>query len=77
MPAFSVGEFWKDSVGSLNSYIDKFGHQFSLFDTPLHYNFKAAAEAGRDYDIRKIWDGSLVQSRAVDAVTLVGEQTST
>ncbi|KAF7982385.1 hypothetical protein HWV62_28469 [Athelia sp. TMB] len=68
---FAVGEFWKDSLDSLNTYLDTFGNQFSLFDTPLHYNFKAAAEAGRDYDIRQIWDGSLVQSRAVDAVTVV------
>ena len=42
--------------------------QFSVFDVPLHYNFKEAADAGRDYDIRKVWDGTLVQARPVDAV---------
>jgi alpha-amylase len=42
--------------------------QFSVFDAPLHYNFKEAADAGRDYDIRKVWDGTLVQARPVDAV---------
>ena len=42
--------------------------RFSIFDAPLHYNFKEAADAGRNYDIRKIWDGTIVQSRPVDAV---------
>ncbi|KZP22109.1 glycoside hydrolase family 13 protein [Athelia psychrophila] len=68
---FVVGEFWKDSLDALNTYLDTFGSQFSLFDTPLHYNFKAAADAGRDYDIRQIWDGSLLQVRPTDAVTVV------
>lgn len=68
---FAVGEFWKDSLDSLNTYLDTFGNQFSLFDTPLHYNFKAAAEAGREYDLRQIWDGALVQTRPLDAVTVV------
>ena len=35
---------------------------------PLHYNFKQAADAGRDYDIRRIWDGTVVQARPIDAV---------
>jgi len=66
-----VSQFWKDSLDSLHKYLDDMGDQFSIFDTPLHYNFKEASAAGPNYDLRKIFDGSLVQSRPMDAVTLV------
>lgn len=70
--AFSVGEFWKDSVDSCLKYLGAFGdEQFSLFDAPLHYNFKEAGDGGDNYDLRKIFDGSIVQARPIDAVTLV------
>ncbi|KAG8979434.1 hypothetical protein FRC05_008420 [Tulasnella sp. 425] len=68
---FCVGEFWKDSLDSLSTYLSKFGQQFSVFDTPLHYNFKDASERGENYDLRSIWDGTLVKNRPLDAVTLV------
>ncbi|KAL7415245.1 glycoside hydrolase superfamily [Mrakia frigida] len=68
---FCVGEFWKDSLESLKSYTGSLGTQFSVFDTPLHYNFKEAGEAGNGFDMRKIFDGTVVQSNPIDAVTLV------
>lgn len=68
---FAVGEFWKDSLDSLTGYLDRFDTQFSIFDTPLHYNFKEASDGAENFDLRKIFDGSLVQARPLDAVTLV------
>ncbi|CDZ98132.1 alpha-amylase [Phaffia rhodozyma] len=68
---FCVGEFWEDSLGSLENYVDTLGTQFSVFDCPLHYNFKEAGERGAEFDMRQIWDGTIVQSRPIDAVTLV------
>lgn len=71
-PVFGVGEFWKDSSDACLQYLgDLKGQQFSLFDAPLHYNFKEAGDAGQDYDLRKIFDGTLVQARPMDAVSLV------
>lgn len=66
-----VGEFWKDDIDTINKYLDRMGTQFSVFDAPLHYNFKEAGEAGVNYDLRKIFDGTLTQARAMDSVTLV------
>ncbi|KIO30364.1 glycoside hydrolase family 13 protein [Tulasnella calospora MUT 4182] len=63
---FCVGD-----LESLNAYLDRLGQQFSVFDTPLHYNFKEASDRGENFDLRRIWDGSLVSNRPVDAVTLV------
>ncbi|CAK5272794.1 unnamed protein product, partial [Mycena citricolor] len=68
---FAVGEFWKDSLDDLETYLNGLGTQFSVFDAPLHYNFKEAGDRGRDYDMRAIWDGTVVQKRPIDAVTLV------
>ncbi|CAE6402173.1 unnamed protein product [Rhizoctonia solani] len=68
---FAVGEFWKDSLEDINNYLNKLGTQFSVFDAPLHYNFKEASEAENNYDLRQIFDGTLVKSRPTDAVTLV------
>jgi alpha-amylase len=65
---FAVGEFWKDSVEALESYLNQLGTQFSVFDAPLHYNFKAAADRGAEYDLRQIWDNTIVKLRPVDAV---------
>ena len=42
--------------------------QFSVFDAPLHYNFKAASDRGVDYDLRAIWDNTVVKNRPIDAV---------
>ncbi|KAL1405244.1 hypothetical protein Q8F55_008870 [Vanrija albida] len=69
--AFCVGEFWKDSVPALDKYLNGLGTQFSVFDTPLQGNFKEAGDAKAGYDLRKIFDNTLVQSRPIDAVTLV------
>ncbi|KZW03954.1 putative alpha-amylase [Exidia glandulosa HHB12029] len=68
---FAVGEFWKDSTESLDNYLNSLGTQFSVFDTPLHYKFKEAGDAGHDYDLRKIFDDTVVQMRPIDAVTIV------
>jgi alpha-amylase len=65
---FAVGEFWKDSVEDLDSYLNQLGTQLSIFDVPLHFNFKEAAERGPDYDLRAIWDNTIVKLRPVDAV---------
>ncbi|EIW72207.1 alpha-amylase [Tremella mesenterica] len=69
--AFCVGEFWKDSVDTLVAYVEGLGTQFSCFDSCLQANFKEAGEARENYDIRKIFDNTLVQRRPIDAVTLV------
>jgi alpha-amylase len=44
--------------------------QFSLFDCPLVYNFSHASKT-ESADLRKIFDGTLVQSKPINAVTLV------
>lgn len=70
---FSVGEYmhWDQEV--LNNYLHQIDSGSSLLDTPLHYNFHNCSKAHGDYDLRRIFDGTLVQTNPVKAVTFVDD----
>ncbi len=68
---FAVGEYWNADLGELNGWIDATKGQIRLFDVPLHYKFFQASKMGRDYDLSKIFDGTLVQHNPLMAVTFV------
>jgi alpha-amylase len=68
---FGVGEYWSYEVEALHSFIDTTNGRVKLFDAPLHYNFHIASQSGNSYDMRKIFDGTLVQDQPTLAVTLV------
>ncbi|KAK3939238.1 alpha-amylase [Diplogelasinospora grovesii] len=67
---FFVGEYWKDSLDDMRGYLDRMGKKFSLFDTPLVYNFSEISK-GNGADLRKVLDNTLVQTEPISAVTLV------
>ncbi|KAI4149767.1 MAG: hypothetical protein L6R39_002428 [Caloplaca ligustica] len=67
---FLVGEFWEDSLEAMTAYIRNMQHKFSLFDVPLVYNFSQLSNT-ENADLTKVFDGTLVQSNPVNAVTLV------
>lgn len=71
-PLFVVGEYWHtESNEPLKKYVEVTGGGIQLFDTSLHMNFHKASLAGKDYDLRTIFDGSLLQADPFHAVTLV------
>ncbi|OBT79222.1 hypothetical protein VF21_01713 [Pseudogymnoascus sp. 05NY08] len=67
---FFVGEFWKDSLDDMSEYLLRMGTKFSLFDAPLVHNFSEMSKTP-EADLRKVFDGSLVQKEPINAVTLV------
>lgn len=73
---YVVGEYWSGDIDALAAYIDETGGVLDLFDAPLHYNFHAASEAGADYDMSTLLDGTLVQVAPQLAVTLVDNHDS-
>jgi alpha-amylase len=73
---FAVGEYWSNEIEALHHFISVTGGDVLLFDAPLHYNFSAASKQGNDYDMRQIFDGTLVQQQPVLAVTLVDNHDS-
>ena len=46
------------------------GHKFSLFDAPLVYNFSEISK-GSGADLRRVFDGTLVQTDPVSAVVSI------
>lgn len=72
---YFVGEYWNNNEAIMNHYLEETSYNVDLFDVPLHFNFAQAA-ADPNYDIRKIFDGSLVQSKPLTAVTFVDNHDS-
>ncbi len=68
---FVVSEFWKNDVGILMHYLSDVDDASQLFDVPLHFNFHEASQKNQEYDLRKIFDGTLLQQRHDKSVTFV------
>ena len=67
----AVGEYWSSDPGKLLGYLDAVDNEMSLFDVSLHYNFFNASQAGADFDLRTIFDNTLIKERPQNAVTFV------
>ena len=68
---YSFAEYWSNDIHSLVTYLRQTKETISLFDVPLHYNFFNASNSGGNYDMRHIFDNTLVQSYPDSAVTFV------
>lgn len=68
---FAVGEYWSPHVDALHHFIEVTNGDVALFDAPLQGNFSTASKSGSDYDMRTIFDHSLVKSDPTLAVTIV------
>lgn len=69
---FAVGEYWAPGrLDLMEKYIEATEGRMTLFDAALHHNLHVASKGGKDYDLSKIFDGSLVQTQPDKAVTVV------
>jgi alpha-amylase len=74
---FIVAENWVTTdVAELEAYIEETGGRMQLFDSILHMNFYRAGEEGQNYDLSKIFDGTLTQSRPELSITFVDNHDS-
>jgi alpha-amylase len=73
---FTVGEYWDAGLDALKAFIENTQGKISLFDVPLHYNFHAASQMSEDYDMRQIFDNTLVKDNPTLAVTFVANHDS-
>ncbi|KAI1079659.1 glucan 1,4-alpha-maltohexaosidase precursor [Whalleya microplaca] len=67
---FYVGEFWTGDAGALCDWLDEMDNKFSLYDSPLLNNFSSMSKQ-ESADLRKVFDGTLVKAKPVNAVTVV------
>ena len=71
-PLFFVAEYWNiHTVLALKKYIDATEGCIQLFDAPLVHNFHVASKMGRDYDLRNIFNNTLMREFPSLAVTIV------
>ena len=69
---FAVGEYWAPGrLDLLLKYIEETNNVMSLFDSSLHNNFCLASNEGNRYDMRRIFDETLVKAYPQKAVTVV------
>lgn len=69
---FALGEYWlSDDLPVLLKYIEATQGRMSLFDAPLHHNFSVASNLKENYDLRNIFNDSLVMHEPRLAVTFV------
>lgn len=69
---FAVAEYWAPhSLDLLLKYIEATGGIMSLFDCCLQLNFHRASARGRHYDMRRIFDNTLLRANPNRAVTIV------
>jgi alpha-amylase len=73
---YVFGEYWKNDTPRLREYLSDTNYHLSLVDVALHFNFFEAAKKGREYDLRKIFDNSLVTANPSHVVTFVDNHDS-
>jgi alpha-amylase len=73
---FGVGEYWSGDVNEVDAYLGATEGVMRLFDVPLHFRFLEASQKGRDFDLSKIFEGSLLQRNPLMSVTFVDNHDS-
>jgi alpha-amylase len=73
---FVVGEYWNADPARLTRFIDESDQTLQLFDVALHYRFLEAAKKGRDYDLTRLFDDTLVATNPFRAITFVDKHDS-
>ncbi|KAK9762920.1 hypothetical protein K7432_010863 [Basidiobolus ranarum] len=73
---YSIGEYWKDSIDPIEHFLQNINFSIDLFDVPLHYNFQEASIRGKEFDMRTVFDGTIVQKYPDISVTFVDNHDS-
>jgi len=66
---YFVGEYWNQDSNECNDYLSRVDYLMDLFDVRLHFNMHVASKSGGYYDMRKIFDGTLVVQHPELSVT--------
>lgn len=68
---FIIGEFWNSNTEILAKYLDEVEETTQILDIALHYNFAQASAQKNEYDLSKIFDGTLVNKCPSMSITFV------
>ena len=73
---YILGEYWDNSIKANKKYLADTEYDIDLFDVGLHFNFFEASIRGGDYDLRTIFDNSVVMRNSPMSVTFVDNHDS-
>jgi alpha-amylase len=68
---FAVGEYLSRDIEGQKRFIMETNGNMALFDAALHYNFSEASKEGERYDMRRLFDNTLVKEMPLLSVTFV------
>lgn len=75
-PLYFVGEYWHADEEVLSAYLKKTEGLMALFDVALHFRFAQAGQQGPDFDLRTIFDGTLISRHVLSCATFVDNHDS-
>lgn len=73
---YFVGEYWKTDSEETNHYLYETDYDMDIFDVKLHFHFMEAGQLGAEYDLRTIFDNTVVDEHPGLAVTFVDNHDS-
>lgn len=73
---YLIGEYWQYSKEEIDGYLNDTDWHIDLFDVPLHFHMEEASKSNGKYDMRKIFDGTIVKDHPLQAVTFVDNHDS-
>ena len=73
---YVVGEYWTADTDLMKRYLEGVRFHMQLFDVALHFSFERAAKEGDGFDLRTIFDNSLVSENPMNVVTFVDNHDS-
>lgn len=73
---YILGEFWDSNINVSEKYLSDTEYDIALLDVGLHYNFFSASHNGEAFDLRTIFDNSVVKLNPSKSVTFVDNHDS-
>ena len=73
---YLFGEYWQYDEGQIDRYLDDTDWKIDLFDVPLHFHFEEASKSNGNYDMRNIFNNTIVKNHPLQAVTFVDNHDS-
>lgn len=68
---YVFGEYWQADLAKKEHYLENIDFEFDLIDVGLHMNLFNASLQKSDYDLRTIFDNTLMKEHPTEAVTFV------
>lgn len=73
---YLFGEYWQYDDKQIDGYLDDTDWKIDLFDVPLHFHMQEASKSNGNYDMRNIFNNTIVQRHPLQAVTFVDNHDS-